>query len=88
MFIISVIIFLILNSNFEYIVNVEIPIVYIASNLGVAWKYIFGLYLLIAIFTTAISSGYGFLNNIIQSKTTFLKLAMGMCFISIIFRAD
>ena len=35
---------------------------------GIIFKYLYGLVILIAIFTTAISIGIGFLQNISKSK--------------------
>ena len=82
MVILSACIFLIINSYFIEIKNIEIPIMHIASNLGLICKYIYGLSILIAIFTTAISSGYGFLNSITNSKKAYFIF----CLISILFR--
>lgn len=84
--ILSVIIYLLMNSHFTEIENIEIPIVYIAGTIGNFSKYIYGLCILIAIFTTAISSGYGFLSNVAISKKLYLRLATIICCISILFR--
>ena len=43
-------IFFILNSHLKEILNIEIPIVYIASSGGSVQKYTYGLCILIAIF--------------------------------------
>ena len=72
-----------MNSYLKEILNIEIPIVYIASSGWEIGKYIYGLCILIAIFTTAISSGYGFLNNISSSRKKYLILGLIICIISI-----
>ena len=72
------IIYLLLNSHFFTIINVEIPVINIASSLGAFGKYVYGLSILIAIFTTAVSSGYSFLVNVTKSKGSYLKLGQGL----------
>lgn len=85
MLILSIVIFLLMNSHLENIFNIEIPIVYIASTLGNFGKYIYGICVLIAIFTTAVSSGYGFLKNVTNSQKMYLYLSFAICILSIIF---
>ncbi len=84
MLILSIIIFLLLNSFIQEIQTVEIPIVYIANTLGDIFKYIYGIVILIAIFTTAISSGYSFLNNVTKNKKIYTVLSLVICAFSII----
>ena len=81
--ILSVTIYLILY-NFGDMSDIEIPIVYIASGYGVAFKYIYGIVIIFAIYSTMISAGYGFLTNCTKSKKTYKTLAMLIC-ISAIF---
>ncbi len=75
----SVIIFLLMNTYIKEIEQIEIPIVYIASTLGKSFKYIYGIVILIAIFTTAIGSGYGFLSNVTKKRKTYMLCAGAMC---------
>ena len=75
----SVIIFLLMNTFIKEIQQIEIPIVYIASTLGKSFKYIYGIVILIAIFTTAIGSGYGFLSNVTKKRKTYMLCAGAMC---------
>ena len=83
--ILSIVIFLLMNTYFIDISNIEIPIVYIASLIGTFSKYIYGISVLIAIFTTAISSGYSFLKNVTNSQKSYLYLSIVICVISIVF---
>ena len=83
MAILSLIIYLLVNSYFLEILNIEIPLVYIAGKLDSYAKYIYGLCILGAIFTTAISSGYGFLSNVCSNKKRYLNLGALICSISI-----
>lgn len=84
MLILSIIIFLLMNTFIKEIKGVEIPIVYIANGLGVVAKYIYGLVILIAIFTTAIGSGYGFLSNVTNSRKKYMLYTLIMCTFSIL----
>ena len=61
----------------------ELPTVYISSQLGGLYKYSCGFVILGAIFTTAISSGYGFLNNFLNRKT-YTFMAVIICLLSIV----
>lgn len=78
----SLIIFFLINKLNN---NIEIPIVYIASKLGYVWKYVYSICILIAIFTTAIASGYSFLNNVTSSKKTYYIFGIIICIGSIFF---
>lgn len=82
--IIAIIIFLLLNYYFTDIQNLELPTIYISSKLGNTYKYICGFAILIAIFTTAISSGYGFLCNLnLKSKKTYMLASGSICLVAI-----
>ena len=81
----SLIIFTILNLNLVEIKNIDIPLVYIASKFGIIFKYLYGLVILIAIFTTAISGGYSFLENVSKTKKQYFLYSILICLISIIF---
>lgn len=72
-----------MNTFSNEIRNVELPIVYIANTLGILGKYIYGIVILIAIFTTAVSTGYGFLMNVTKSRKKYLKLAGIICLTAI-----
>lgn len=81
-FTLSIIIYFIL---FQWgdISNIEIPLVYIANKYGAIFKYIYGIVIISAIFTTMISAGYGFLQNLSKSKKTYNALAIVMCITAI-----
>lgn len=79
----SVIIYLLMNLFSNQIQNIELPIIYIASTLGGAGKYIYGIVVLIAIFTTAISTGYGFLSNTTKTRKKYLIASIVICIVSI-----
>lgn len=64
--------------------NIELPTVYIASTNGKIYKYMYGIIILVSIFTTAISAGYGFLENNSNNQKTYKILNILIC-ISAIF---
>ena len=81
----TAIIFLLLNYYFTEIKLLELPTVYIAAKSGSVYKYFCGILILGAIFTTAISNGYSFLNNLNLSSSKSYKItAAVICLISII----
>ena len=83
MLLLSIIIFVLMQLFLQEIANIEIPIIYIASTLGKKFKYIYGIVVLIAIFTTAISTGYGFLSNITKTKRSYIIIAILICVSSV-----
>ena len=82
--IISIFIFLLLinvDINFS---NLDMPVVYVIKNKLPEISKIYGLIILVAIFTTAISIGAGFLNNVSKNKKEYRVLAFFLCFISVL----
>lgn len=83
-FMLSIIIFLLLtnvNLNFS---NIEMPIVYVIKNMFPNIRIVYGIIILIAIFTTAVSIGVSFLNNVSKNKNEYKKRALFICIISVI----
>lgn len=82
-FILSMIIYSIMF-NINGLDNIEIPLVYIANQNGKIYGTIYSIVIIVAIYTTMISAGYGFLNNCTKKEKNFKILAMFIC-ISAIF---
>ena len=83
-FMLSIIIVLLLTSvNIDFS-NIEMPIVYVIKNMFSNISIVYGIIILIAIFTTAVSIGVSFLNNVSKNKNEFKKLALFICIISVI----
>ena len=80
LFVLSITLFLIL---FKYgdVSNIEIPIVYIAGENGVIYKYIYGIVIVFSIYTTMISAGHGFLENVDRNR--FKLYSKIICFLAI-----
>ena len=71
--ILSVSIFLLLSHGNHNVRDIEMPIVSIVGQYGLIYKYIYCLIIGIAIFTTAISAGYGYLQKYEKNKTMYNK---------------
>ncbi len=82
--IISILTFLLLVNVDKNFLEIEMPVVYVVKNKFTNFTYIYGIIILIAIFTTAISVGISFLNNICKSKSKFINIAFLLCIISIL----
>lgn len=81
--ILSGIIMLLLNSITGDIGKIEMPAVYASGNLSIIYKYLYGIIIIGAIITTAISSAYGFLNNISTTKSKYIKNNLLICLTSV-----
>lgn len=57
----------------------ELPTVYIAGKMGKIYQYIYGLIILVSIYTSAISAGYGILENYVQQPKKYKYIALAMC---------
>ena len=80
----SMLIFLLLvnvDTNFS---NLEMPIIYVIENKFSVFKFVYGIIILTAIFTTAISVGIAFLNNVCPKENSFPQIAAILCITSIL----
>ena len=83
-FILSMSIFAILSQSYFNVSNLEMPVVFIVGRYGIFYKYIYCLVVGIAIFTTAISVGYGYLQNYENNKEKYNKKIILLILCSII----
>lgn len=80
----SVIVYLILVRVDVDITKLEMPAVYVVSNIFTILKYIYGFIILGSIFTTSISLGTSFLQNISKNRKSYTQFAIIMCITSVI----
>ena len=64
--------------------NLEMPLVYVVEKTFPRFTYLYGIIILIAIFTTAVSVGISFLNNINKNEKSFPQKAAILCVSSVI----
>ena len=82
--ILAIIIFLILVRVDVDITKLEMPAVYVVSNMFRALEIIYGFIILGSIFTTSISLGTSFLKNVSKNKKSYTQIAVIMCITSIV----
>ena len=83
--VLSIILFILLDFYYNDIKALELPIIHIAGIGGAIYKYLCGFILLIAIFTTALSSGYSFLNDFsIKNRKNYILLEFIICTIAFV----
>lgn len=80
----SVIIFLLLVRVDVEISKLEMPVVYVVSNMFKILRCIYGVIILGSIFTTAISLGVSFLQNTAKNKKGYTQISIIMCITSVI----
>ena len=78
-FILSISIFLLLTNVNVSFVNLEMPVVYVIDNKFPVFRWIYGIVILLSIFSTAISIGISFLKNIAKEKNSFPQIVGIMC---------
>lgn len=79
----SIILFLILSKIDVNIENLQMPAVYLVSKISKILAIIYGFIILSSIFTTSISIGNSFIQNICEKKKSYQHIALIMCITSI-----
>lgn len=82
--VLSVIVFLLLVRVDVDITKLEMPAVYVVSHSFKILRYIYGFIILGSIFTTTISLGTSFLQNITKNKKSYTQIAVIMCITSVL----
>lgn len=73
---------LLLKGQF-FIKELELPLLEITFEFGKVFQYIYGFVIMISIFTSAISTGYSFLENVSKDKKTYKRNLIIICTIGI-----
>ena len=84
MIIMSLMIFMLLVKCDVDISTLEMPIVYVVRTFFTKFKPIYAFIILSSIFTTAISIGIGFLQNMSKNKKSYAQFVLFMCITSLI----
>lgn len=84
MMILSIMIFMLLMKTDVEIATLEMPIVYVIRKFFSNFKTIYAFIILSSIFTTAISIGIGFLQNMGKNKRSYTQFVLFMCITSLI----
>lgn len=81
--ILAIILYKILQTGAAEIQNVELPLIYIVNKFGNTYKYIYGIVIVSAIYTSAIAAGYGFAQNCSKTKEKYKKICILLCITAI-----
>lgn len=82
--ILSAMIFMLLIRVDVDISKIEMPAVYVVSNMSKTFKFIYAFIILGSIFTTSISLGTSFLKNVTKNEKSYTQIAAIMCITSVI----
>lgn len=80
----SIMVYMLLTKSDVNISTLEMPIVYIVRTFFAKFKPVYAFIILASIFTTAISIGIGFLQNMSKSSKSYPQLVLFMCITSLI----
>ena len=83
-FILALSIFLILMTIKVDYTKIQMPAVYAIDKSFSQFSYIYGVVILLSIFSTAISIGISFINNMTQNKKSYPQIAAKMCISSVL----
>lgn len=64
------------------ITKLELPTVYIAGMMQKGYQILYGIVILVSIYTSAVSAGYGFLEKYYQNQKQYKKIVIIMCAIA------
>lgn len=81
--ILAIILYKILQTGGLEIQNVELPLIYIVNKFGNVYKYIYGIVIVSAIYTSAISAGYSFAQNCSKNQESYKKVCVFLCITAI-----
>ncbi len=70
--------FILLSINIDYS-KIEMPVVYVINNSYPRFSVVYGMVILVSIFSTAISIGISFLKNITKNKKSYPQFVATMC---------
>lgn len=84
-FILSICVFLMLSNSNLSLENFEMPVIYIIKKFFPNFKIVYGMVIMISIFTTATSVGISFLENYRKNENNYTHIAIIMCIIGVIF---
>ena len=82
--ILGICLFCLLLRGQGYISQLELPIVYIVKEFGNVYQWFYGIVIITAIFTSAISIGYSFLKNCTKTKKAYKYLNIFICLSAIL----
>ena len=80
----SILIYMLLIKCDIEVQTLEMPVVYVITNFFPKYKIIYAFIILASIFTTAISLGIGFLQNMCKNRSSYPQFVVFMCITSLL----
>ena len=77
--ILALILYIVLLNGGTAINTIDLPLIYIVNQFGIIYKYIYGIMIVAAIYTSAIAAGYGFVSNCTKNKKMYKIVCMLIC---------
>ena len=63
----------------QHVHTIELPLLYIVKQCGTLYPLLYGMVIIAAIFTSAISAGYSFLSSIAKKQNNYQKYLIFLC---------
>lgn len=82
LFLLAMVIYMVLLEGGVNSSQVELPIIYVVNKFGKMYQYVYGMIIVSAICTTAISAGYSFLENCSKNKKKYQSICILMCILA------
>lgn len=82
--ILSILVFIILSRIDVNIGNLEMPVAYVVSHMPKIFTVFYGIIILGSIFTTSVSLGNSFLQNICKNKKSYPQIGIIICITSVV----
>lgn len=81
--ILAIILYMVLQHGGANIQNIELPLIYVVNQYGTIYKYIYGIVIVAAIYTSAIAAGYSFVENCSKNKKMYKTICILICITAI-----
>ena len=83
-FLLAMMLYVLLLNDVNTVHNVELPLIHVVSKFGEKYRYIYGAVIVMAIYTSAIATGYSFACNCSNGKNSYKKVCVLICMSAII----
>lgn len=68
----------------DNIQDIQIPLLFAARKIGIGFSYLYGIAIFLAMLTSAVSEGFGFMQSVSNKPKTQFKVLIGLCAITIL----
>ncbi len=82
-FLLAIMLYFIMQNGRINLSRAELPLIEMVKQYGTIYKYIYGIVIVSAIYTSAIAAGYGFAENCSKTKKSYQKICLLICITAI-----